>query len=258
MLVFEFLDDTAMLIASGRETSPEQGYTLDTARATLTLPMSEGGDIVLRYAWIDRDTFALYMSETLLDQMASVFAEEIEGLVALAAQNLQALMQQKGVPTTQQEIRDNQIRTRWLLGLALLVRGLWQDKRAAIFTTLALLLVFGEHAERLQVSSTKGYYGHALGASGAFEVAISALAGLLTRTVHPVVPPHVDYEITPLGRTTLPAIEALQVGYGDSIAIFGVGGVGLSAVMAARSSEPSTRVTPCTRQLVSVRPASQV
>jgi aryl-alcohol dehydrogenase len=29
-------------------------------------------------------------------------------------------------------------------------------------------------------------------------------------------------------------IEALQVGYGDSIAIFGVGGVGLSAVMAAR------------------------
>ncbi len=29
-------------------------------------------------------------------------------------------------------------------------------------------------------------------------------------------------------------IEALKVGYGDSIAIFGTGGVGLSAVMAAR------------------------
>jgi DNA-binding HxlR family transcriptional regulator len=35
-------------------------------------------------------------------------------------------------------------------------------------------------------------------------------AGLLSRTVHPVVPPHVDYEITPLGRTALPAIQALR------------------------------------------------
>jgi 3-oxoacyl-[acyl-carrier-protein] synthase II len=42
--------------------------------------------------------------------------------------------------------------------------------------TAAIRQVFGDHAERLQVSSTKGYYGHALGASGAFEVAISALA----------------------------------------------------------------------------------
>lgn len=33
---------------------------------------------------------------------------------------------------------------------------------------------------------------------------------LITRTVHPVVPPHVDYDITPLGRTTLPIIEALR------------------------------------------------
>jgi 3-oxoacyl-[acyl-carrier-protein] synthase II len=42
--------------------------------------------------------------------------------------------------------------------------------------TAAIRLVFGDHAEKLQVSSTKGYYGHALGASGAFELAISALA----------------------------------------------------------------------------------
>ena len=34
--------------------------------------------------------------------------------------------------------------------------------------------------------------------------------GLITRTVHPVVPPHVDYAITDLGRTTLPAIESLR------------------------------------------------
>jgi 3-oxoacyl-[acyl-carrier-protein] synthase II len=42
--------------------------------------------------------------------------------------------------------------------------------------TSAIRLVFGDHAEKLQVSSTKAYYGHALGASGAFELAISALA----------------------------------------------------------------------------------
>ncbi|MEP6778546.1 MAG: beta-ketoacyl-ACP synthase II, partial [Gemmatimonadaceae bacterium] len=42
--------------------------------------------------------------------------------------------------------------------------------------TSAIKQVFGEHAYKIPVSSTKGYYGHALGASGAFETAISALA----------------------------------------------------------------------------------
>jgi 3-oxoacyl-[acyl-carrier-protein] synthase II len=42
--------------------------------------------------------------------------------------------------------------------------------------TTAIKRVFGAHAYRLSVSGTKGYYGHALGASGAIEVAICALA----------------------------------------------------------------------------------
>ncbi|MGH7647757.1 MAG: beta-ketoacyl-ACP synthase II [Gemmatimonadaceae bacterium] len=42
--------------------------------------------------------------------------------------------------------------------------------------TLAIKKVFGEHAYKIPVSGTKGYYGHALGASGAIEAAICALA----------------------------------------------------------------------------------
>ena len=42
--------------------------------------------------------------------------------------------------------------------------------------TRAIHMVFGEHAASLPVSSTKAYYGHALGASGAMEAAICALS----------------------------------------------------------------------------------
>lgn len=34
--------------------------------------------------------------------------------------------------------------------------------------------------------------------------------GLVTRTVHPVVPPHVEYEITELGQTVEEPVAALQ------------------------------------------------
>jgi 3-oxoacyl-[acyl-carrier-protein] synthase II len=42
--------------------------------------------------------------------------------------------------------------------------------------TLAIKKIFGDHAQRIPVSGTKGYYGHALGASGAIEIAICSLA----------------------------------------------------------------------------------
>ena len=52
--------------------------------------------------------------------------------------------------------------------------------------TTAVKAVFGDHAYRIPVSGTKGYYGHALGASGAFEAAICAL-GFANDWVPPTV-----------------------------------------------------------------------
>ena len=42
--------------------------------------------------------------------------------------------------------------------------------------TRAIRSVFGDHASRIPVSSTKAYYGHALGASGAIEASICAMS----------------------------------------------------------------------------------
>jgi 3-oxoacyl-[acyl-carrier-protein] synthase II len=42
--------------------------------------------------------------------------------------------------------------------------------------TLAIKQIFGEHAHRIPISSTKPFHAHALGASGAIEIAICALA----------------------------------------------------------------------------------
>jgi hypothetical protein len=77
VLIFEFIDETRMLIVASGETSPEQAYGLDTVREVLTLPRREGGDMVLRYAWLDPDTFMLYMSDALLDQMAAAFTQSL-------------------------------------------------------------------------------------------------------------------------------------------------------------------------------------
>lgn len=69
--------------------------------------------------------------------------------------------------------------------------------------------VFGEHTGRLPVSGTKGYYGHALGASGAIEAAICALAAhrdWLPPTVNLVRPdPACDLDfVTGQGREATP------------------------------------------------------
>ena len=67
--------------------------------------------------------------------------------------------------------------------------------------TVAIKSVFGEHSRRLLVSGTKGYYGHALGASGAIEAGICALAldaGWLPPTINlPVADDACDLDYLP-------------------------------------------------------------
>ncbi|HET8712955.1 MAG TPA: beta-ketoacyl-ACP synthase II [Gemmatimonadales bacterium] len=96
--------------------------------------------------------------------------------------------------------------------------------------TTAIKQVFGDHAYRLTVSGTKGYYGHALGASGAIEAAICALAlsrGWLPPTVNLQSPdPRCDLDCLPGGgggRTAAPAAVVSNS--------FGFGGINAALVL---------------------------
>jgi 3-oxoacyl-[acyl-carrier-protein] synthase II len=94
--------------------------------------------------------------------------------------------------------------------------------------TLAVKQVLGDHAYRVPLSGTKGYYGHALGASGAIEAAICALAldrGWLPPTVNLASPdPACDLDyIAGSGRSARPETIISNS--------FGFGGINASLVM---------------------------
>jgi 3-oxoacyl-[acyl-carrier-protein] synthase II len=93
--------------------------------------------------------------------------------------------------------------------------------------TAALKQVFGAHAYRLAVSGTKGYYGHPLGASGAIEAAITAMAltrGWLPPTLNLGTPDQAcDLDYLPDGAAARP-----EVALSNS---FGFGGVNASIVI---------------------------
>jgi len=55
--------------------------------------------------------------------------------------------------------------------------------------TAAIRTVFGDHAEKMNVSSTKSMTGHLLGAAGGVETVVSALA-----IMNNVIPPTINYE----------------------------------------------------------------
>ena len=93
--------------------------------------------------------------------------------------------------------------------------------------TTAIRTVFGDHANHVPVSSTKGYYGHALGASGAFEAAICALAmqrGWVPPTLNLTTPdPACDLDYIPnVGRDLVTDVVLSNS--------FGFGGINASLV----------------------------
>jgi nodulation protein E len=95
--------------------------------------------------------------------------------------------------------------------------------------TRAIRLAFGEHADRLAVSSTKSMHGHALGASGALEL-VAAIGALRENVAPPTanldqVDPACDLDYVPNTAREMPVRAVLS----NSFA-FG----GLNAVLALK------------------------
>jgi 3-oxoacyl-[acyl-carrier-protein] synthase II len=96
----------------------------------------------------------------------------------------------------------------------------------------AIRRALGPHADRVAVSGTKGMHAHALGATGAFEAAICALAldhAVLPGTTNLVAPdPACDLDLIPAGG------REQRVDYLVSNS-FGFGGINASLVLGRTS-----------------------
>jgi 3-oxoacyl-[acyl-carrier-protein] synthase II len=84
--------------------------------------------------------------------------------------------------------------------------------------TLAIRTLFGEHASRLAVSSTKSMTGHLLGAAGGLEAGITALA-VYHQTMPPTInqdtpDPECDLDYVPWTARTAPIRYALSNSFG--------------------------------------------
>ena len=90
--------------------------------------------------------------------------------------------------------------------------------------TNAIKQVFGEHAYKVKVSSTKGAHGHLMGAAGALEAVISLLA-LNSNTLPPTInlaqpDPACDLDYVPNTAKTLPSLDCVM---SNSFAFGGTG-----------------------------------
>jgi nodulation protein E len=96
--------------------------------------------------------------------------------------------------------------------------------------TRAIREVFGDHADRMPVSSTKSMHGHAMGASGAIEIAASLIAlnaGVIPPTINLDSPdPECDLDYVPNAARNGTAAVFLSNSFG-----FG----GMNAVLAVRT-----------------------
>ena len=95
---------------------------------------------------------------------------------------------------------------------------------------LAILRALGEHGARVPVSGTKGLYGHPLGASGAIEAAICALAihhGFVPGTTN-LRTPDPECSLALVGPEGLPQCPRLVLSNA-----FGFGGINACLALAA-------------------------
>ena len=84
--------------------------------------------------------------------------------------------------------------------------------------TQAIKSVFGGHAKKIAVSSTKGATGHMLGAAGAVEMTVCALAikhGIVPPTINLQVPdPECDLDYVPHTARQMPVNAVLNNSFG--------------------------------------------